>query len=249
MSTPSQFKGCNPSELAIGLDSLPPFAAFGTVGLKQEDVAVAFVSSLAAPAATSSSAMRAATKVAAAASSSCSALLAALASLVVPTAATVASATDAHGSSIKEPPVRQRTELSDALSVASATDAHGSLIEEPQVRKRSKLSEALSAYREVHSKEVNEAWLTMAVCCSGREQHISSNQDEPATGKLLPASGQEGAREEPVHKRFKNQARGPDTYVVFALWQSLDSSCPATWDRGLQGSLGSTKVRGRTRSM
>ncbi len=130
MSTPSQFKGCNPSELAIGLDSLPPFAAFGTVGSKQEDVAVAFVSSLAAPAATSSSAMRAATKVAAAASSSCSALLAALASLVVPTAATVASATDAHGSSIKEPPVRQRTELSDALSVASATDAHGSLIED-----------------------------------------------------------------------------------------------------------------------
>ena len=130
MSTPSQFKGCNPSELAIGLDSLPPFAAFGTVGSKQEDVAVAFGSSLAAPAATSSSAMRAATKVAAAASSSCSALLAALASLVVPTAATVASATDAHGSSIKEPPVRQRTELSDALSVASATDAHGSLIED-----------------------------------------------------------------------------------------------------------------------
>ena len=120
----------NPSELAIGLDSLPPFAAFGTVGSKQEDVAEAFGSSLVAPAATSSSAMPAATKVAAAASSSCSALLAALASLVVPTAATVASATDAHGSSIKEPPVRQRTELSDALSVASATDAHGSLIED-----------------------------------------------------------------------------------------------------------------------
>ena len=39
----------NPSELAIGLDSLPPFAAFGTVGSKQEDVAVAFGSSLAAP--------------------------------------------------------------------------------------------------------------------------------------------------------------------------------------------------------
>ena len=33
--------------------------------------------------------------------------------------------------------------LSEALCVASATDAHGSLIKEPQVRKRAKLSEAL----------------------------------------------------------------------------------------------------------
>ena len=135
----------NPSELAIGLDSLPPFAEFGTVASKQEDVAEASGSSLAAPAATSSSAMPAATTVAAAASSSFSALLAASASLATPTAATVALASDAHGSWIKEPPVRQRTELSEALSVASATDAHGSLIEEPQVRKRSKLSEARSA--------------------------------------------------------------------------------------------------------
>ena len=112
------------SELAIGL---------GTVGSKQGDVAEAYGSFLAAPAATSSSAMPAATNVAAAASSSCSTLLAASASLAMPTAASVASATDAHDSSIKELPMRQRTELSEALSVASATDAHGSSIKEPQV--------------------------------------------------------------------------------------------------------------------
>ena len=168
--------------------------------------------------------------------------------------------------------------LSEALSVASATDAHGSLIKEPQVRKRGKLSEALSAYRLVHRKEVNEAWLNMTVCCRGQggiglrkmttsveisrqtntghcnwpdnrkrhplpredeqRDHISSSsQDEPATGKLLPAS--EGARGEPVHKRVKMQARGHDP-----------NCCGnPTWDRGLQGSLGSTEVRGRTRSM
>ena len=60
-------------------------------------------------------------------------MLAASASLAMPTAASVASAIDAHESSIKELPVRQRTELSEALSVASATDAHGSSIKEPQV--------------------------------------------------------------------------------------------------------------------
>ncbi len=45
------------SELDIGLDYLPPFTAVGTVGSRQGDVAEAFGSSLAAPAATSSSAM------------------------------------------------------------------------------------------------------------------------------------------------------------------------------------------------
>ena len=50
-----------------------------------------------------------------------------------------------------------------------------------------------------------------------RDHISSSSQDEPATGKLLPASGKEGAREEPVHKRVKMQARGPDTFVVFAM--------------------------------
>ena len=46
--------------------------------------------------------------------------------------------------------VRQRTELSEALSVASATDAHGSSIKEHQVSKRRKLSAILTDYREVH---------------------------------------------------------------------------------------------------
>ena len=70
-----------------------------------------------------------------------------------------------------------------------------------------------------------------------RDHISSSSQDEPATGKLLPAS--EGARGEPVHKRVKMQARGHD----------LNCCGNPTWDRGLQGSLGSTEVRGRTRSM